>query len=127
MLLGQWVAVGIGAAIGAWLRWGLGLMFNATLPVLALGTLLANLLGGYLMGLAIGAFALSPSVSPEVRLFVMTGMLGGLTTFSTFSAEGVNLIARGQYTWAVMHVLVHVLGSLVMTGFGILTIQLIKG
>ena len=127
MLLGQWIAVGTGAAIGAWLRWGLGLMFNVTLPVLALGTLLANLLGGYLIGLAIGSFALLPSVSPEVRLFVMTGMLGGLTTFSTFSAEGVSLIARGQYAWAVMHVLVHVLGSLAMTGFGILTIHFIKG
>lgn len=127
MLLGQWVAVGVGAAIGAWLRWGLGLMFNATLPLLALGTLLANLLGGYLMGLAIGVFALSPSVSPEVRLFVMTGLLGGLTTFSTFSAEGVDLIARGQYSWAATHILVHVLGSLAMTGLGILSVQLIKG
>jgi fluoride exporter len=127
MLLGQWVAVGVGAALGAWLRWGLGLMFNATLPVLALGTLLANLLGGYLMGLAIGVFASSPSISPEMRLFIMTGLLGGLTTFSTFSAEGVNLIARGQYTWALTHVLIHVLGSLVMTALGMLTIQLVKG
>ncbi len=127
MLAGQWIAVGVGAAFGAWIRWGLGLMLNATLPVLALGTLVANLLGGYLMGLAIGVFALSPSVSPEVRLFVMTGLLGGMTTFSTFSAEGVNLIARGQYSWAAMHILIHVLGSLAMTGLGILTIQLIRG
>lgn len=127
MLVGQWVAVGVGAAFGAWIRWGLGLMLNAALPVLALGTLVANLLGGYLMGLAIGLFALAPTVSPEIRLLVMTGFLGGMTTFSTFSAEGVNLIARGQYGWAATHILVHVLGSLLMTGFGILTIQLIKG
>lgn len=127
MLFGQWIAVGAGAAIGAWLRWGLGLMFNQTHHMLALGTLFANLLGGYLMGLAIGAFALSPTVSPEVKLFIMTGMLGGLTTFSTFSAEGVNLITRGHYVWAAMHILAHVAVSLVMTGLGILTVQLIKG
>ncbi len=127
MLVGQWIAVGLGAAIGAWMRWGLGLMLNATLPVLAMGTLAANLIGGYLMGLAIAGFALAPTVSPEVRLFVMTGFLGGMTTFSTFSAEGVNLIARGQYGWAITHILVHVIGSLMMTGLGIFTIQLIKG
>ena len=127
MLLGQWVAVGVGAAVGAWLRWGLGLMFNATLPMLALGTLLANLLGGYAIGLAIGVFSALPPISPEMRLFVMTGLLGGLTTFSTFSAEGVDLITRGHYVWAATHILVHVLGSLVMTGLGILTIQLMKG
>ncbi len=127
MLVGQWVAVGAGAAIGAWIRWGLGLMLNATLPALALGTLIANLIGGYLIGLAIGMLSLSPTVSPEVRLFVITGFLGGLTTFSTFSAEGVNLIARGQYGWALTHILAHVIGSLVLTGLGILTIQLIRG
>lgn len=127
MLVGQWIAVGLGAAIGAWMRWGLGLMLNATLPVLAMGTLAANLIGGYLMGLAIAGFALAPTVSPEVRLFVMTGFLGGMTTFSTFSAEGVNLIARGQYGWAITHIMVHVIGSLMMTGLGIFTIQLIKG
>lgn len=127
MLVGQWIAVGLGAAIGAWMRWGLGLMLNATLPVLAMGTLAANLIGGYMMGLAIAGFALAPTVSPEVRLFVMTGFLGGMTTFSTFSAEGVNLIARGQFGWAITHILIHVIGSLMMTGLGIFTIQLIKG
>lgn len=127
MLVGQWVAVGVGAAIGAWVRWGLGLMLNATLPALALGTLVANLLGGYLIGLAIGILSFAPTISPEVRLFIMTGFLGGLTTFSTFSAEGVNLIARGQYGWAATHILVHVFGSLLMTGLGIFTIQLIRG
>jgi fluoride exporter len=127
MLAGQLVAIGVGAALGAWIRWGLGLMLNATLPVLALGTLVANLIGGYLIGLAIGAFALTPTIAPEVRLFVITGFLGGLTTFSTFSAEGVNMIARGQYGWAATHICIHVIGSLAMTGLGIFTIQLIRG
>ncbi len=127
MGLNGFVAVGAGAALGAWLRWGLGIMLNATLPALPLGTLLANLVGGYLMGLTIGVFALTSSFSPEVRLFVTTGFLGGLTTFSTFSAEAATLLARGQYGWAAAHVLIHVLGSLALTGLGILTIQLIRG
>lgn len=121
------LAVGVGAAIGAWSRWWLGLMLNATLPALPLGTLAANLIGGYLIGVFMGLFTLTSSFSPEVRLFVMTGFLGGLTTFSTFSAEAVTLLARGQYGWAATHVLVHVLGSLAMTGLGLLTIQLMRG
>lgn len=121
------LAVGVGAAIGAWSRWWLGLMLNATLPVLPMGTLAANLIGGYLMGVFMGLFTLTSSFSPEVRLFVMTGFLGGLTTFSTFSAEAVTLLARGQYGWAATHILVHVLGSLAMTGLGLLTIQLMRG
>lgn len=127
MAAGQWLAVGGGAALGAWARWGLGMTLNATLPTLPLGTLVANLVGGYLMGLAMGIFTLTSSFSPEIRLFVITGFLGGLTTFSTFSAEGVTLLARGQYGWAITHILIHVLGSLAMTGMGILTIQLIRG
>jgi CrcB protein len=122
------LAVGLGAAIGAWMRWGLGLMLNATLPALPLGTLVANLIGGYLIGLFMGLFSLTSSFSPELRLFVITGLLGGLTTFSTFSAEAVTLLSRGQYGWAATHILVHVLGSLAMTGMGLLTIQqLIRG
>ena len=121
------VAVGVGAALGAWLRWGLGLLLNSFLPVLPLGTLAANLVGGYLIGVSMGIFALTATLSPEVRLFVTTGFLGGLTTFSTFSAEAVTLIARGQYGWATTHVLLHLIGSLAMTGLGILTIQLLRG
>jgi CrcB protein len=121
------LAVGAGAALGAWMRWWLGFMLNATLPALPLGTLAANLIGGYLMGIFMGLFALTSTFPPEIRLFVMTGFLGGLTTFSTFSAEAVTLISRGQFGWAATHVLVHVLGSLVMTGLGILTVQLIRG
>ena len=121
------LAVGVGAAIGAWLRWGLGLMLNATLPALPIGTLVANLIGGYFMGLFMGLFSMTSTFSPELRLFVMTGLLGGLTTFSTFSAEAVTLLSRGQYGWATTHIAVHVLGSLAMTGFGILSVQLIRG
>lgn len=127
MGLGGFVAVGVGAAAGAWLRWVLGMLLNSFLPVLPLGTLAANLVGGYLMGLTMGIFALTASLGPEVRLLVTTGFLGGLTTFSTFSAEAVTLLARGQYGWATTHILVHVIGSLAMTGLGILTIQLLRG
>lgn len=127
MGLNGFLAVGTGAAVGAWLRWWLGLILNAFLPALPLGTLAANLVGGYLMGLCMGMFALTSSFSPELRLFVMTGFLGGLTTFSTFSAEAVTLLTRGQYGWALTHVLVHVLGSLAMTGLGLLTVQLMRG
>ncbi|MDX1914443.1 MAG: fluoride efflux transporter CrcB [Methylophilus sp.] len=126
MGLGAWVAVGAGAAMGAWLRWGLGLMLNSTFPILPLGTLAANLIGGYVMGLVMGLFAVTTSVSPEMRLFATTGFLGGLTTFSAFSAEAVTLMMRAQYGWAISHVLVHVIGSLAMTALGIMTIQIIK-
>lgn len=124
---GGFIAVGVGATLGAWMRWLLGMSLNSLLPVLPLGTLVANLLGGYLIGLAMGVFSLTTTLAPELRLFITTGFLGGLTTFSTFSAEATTLLARGQYGWAAMHILVHVLGSLAMTGLGILTIQLLRG
>jgi len=127
MSLNGFLAVGAGAAIGAWIRWWLGLMFNLTIPALPFGTLLANLIGGYLIGLFMGIFSITSSFSPELRLFVITGLLGGLTTFSTFSAEAVTLLSRGQYGWATTHILVHVLGSLAMTGMGLITVQLVRG
>ena len=119
-------AVGIGAAIGAWGRWGLSLMLNALFPFLPLGTLVANLVGGYLMGISMGLVALGGLLSPELRLLVTTGFLGGLTTFSTFSAESVTLFSRGEYGWASLHLLGHVLGYLLMTALGLLTVQLLK-
>lgn len=118
-------AVGVGAALGAWMRWGLGLLLNPLLPGLPLGTLAANLVGGYLIGLAMGVFAAYATVSAEVRLLVMTGFLGGLTTFSTFSAEAVELFSRQQYGWAAAHVGSHVLGSLLMTVLGLYTAHLL--
>ena len=120
------LAVGLGAAVGAWLRWGLGLWLNPAFPTMPLGTLAANLIGGYLIGVATAILAHSSSIPPEVRLLVITGFLGGLTTFSTFSAEAVTLLSRQQYSWAVMHVGSHLLGSLAMTVLGILTINFLR-
>ena len=91
------IAIGIGAALGAWLRWGLGLWLNPVLPTLPLGTLAANLLGGYLVGAAVAVFHINVDLPPEAKLFVVTGFLGGLTTFSTFSAEVVGLVRAADY------------------------------
>lgn len=111
-------AVGVGAALGAWLRWWLGLRLNAVLPNLPLGTLAANLLGGLLVGAAVAVFQRYPSLPPELRLLAITGFLGGLTTFSTFSAEVVHLLARGEYLWATGSAAAHLCGSLACTALG---------
>lgn len=113
------LAVGCGAFCGAVLRWVLGLLLNPLFPTLPLGTLSANLLGGLLMGLAMGVFAQYDALSPAARLFFTTGFLGGLTTFSTFSAETVTLLLRQQYAWTLAIVSVHVVGTLAMTVAGI--------
>lgn len=120
------IAVGIGAASGAWLRWGLGIWLNPIFPTVPLGTLASNLIGGYIMGLAMGFFSHYQALSPEVRLLITTGFLGGLTTFSTFSAESVTLFARTQYGWAFGIIALHVIGSLAMTAFGIFTVSLMR-
>ncbi|HEX5362814.1 MAG TPA: fluoride efflux transporter CrcB [Gallionella sp.] len=127
MLIYSFLAIGIGAALGAWLRWGLGLWLNHAWPTLPLGTLSANLLGGYLIGLAIAFSLQHPGLSPEWRLFVITGFLGGLTTFSTFSAETVTLLLRGQYLWGAGIIAAHLGGSLLMTVMGIQTIKWLQG
>jgi len=108
----SWAAVGVGAAIGAWLRWGLSLWLGSLKAHVQLGTLAANLLGGYLVGLALAYFSANPGVSPEWRLFAITGFLGGLTTFSSFSGESMTLLQRGHYGWALGHTALHLLGSL---------------
>ncbi len=118
MTFHAFLAVGLGAAMGAWLRWGLGLWLNPTLPELPLGTLFANLIGAYLIGLAIAFFMQHSGLSAEWRLLIITGFLGGLTTFSTFSAETVTLLMRGQYVWGLAIIFTHVLGSLLMTVLG---------
>ena len=120
------LAVGIGAAIGAWLRWWLGILLNPVFPTLPFGTLAANLIGGYLVGVAVAFFSEHAGLPPEARLFIITGFMGGLTTFSTFSAEAVTLISRGEYAWALAHTAVHLGGSLAMTALGILTFSLLK-
>ena len=126
MLIYSFFAVGIGAAFGAWLRWGLGLWLNPVLPELPFGTLVANLVGGYLIGLAVAFFTQHPGLSPELRLLIITGFLGGLTTFSTFSAETVTLLLRGQYAWGSAIIVTHLAGSLLMTVFGIQTFKWIN-
>ena len=126
MTLYAFIAVGLGAAIGSWLRWGLGLWLNQTLSELPLGTLSANLVGGYLIGLSVAFFMQHPGLSPEWRLLIITGFLGGLTTFSTFSAETVTLLARGQYAWSMVIIAAHLGGSLLMTVLGIQTIKWIQ-
>ena len=112
-------AVLAGGALGSALRWVVGLWLNPLLPTLPLGTLTANLAGGFIIGGALGVFDQFQSLPPEIRLFVITGFCGGLTTFSTFSAETVTLLLRQQYAWTFAIVSVHLLGSLGMTLAGI--------
>jgi CrcB protein len=117
------VAVGVGAVLGAWLRWWLGVGLNAALPNLPLGTLAANVIGGYLVGVAVEYFSLQGGLPVEMRLFVITGFLGGLTTFSSFSAEAVGLLMENRYGWAILLISSHLLGSLLMTVLGIATVR----
>lgn len=126
MGLNAFLAIGVGAALGAWLRWGLGLWLNPLFPTLPMGTLAANLLGGYLIGLAMAFFASYTGLAPEARLLVITGFLGGLTTFSTFSAEIFTLLSRQQWGWGLTSVLLHLVGSVLMTALGVLTFKFLK-
>lgn len=123
MSLGGFFAVGAGAAIGAWLRWGLSLWLNPRVANFPLGTLASNLFGGYLVGLAAAYFLQHEGLSAEWRLFVITGFLGGLTTFSTYSAEVVELLQRGEIAWAAGVALAHLAGSLLLTALGFATFR----
>lgn len=120
------VAVGVGAALGAWLRWWLGILLNPLFPTVPMGTLAANLIGSYLIGVAVEYFTQHAGLPPEARLFIITGLLGGLTTFSTFSAEAVTLLARTQYAWAAVLISSHLLGSIFATVLGIMTIKALQ-
>lgn len=122
-LAGGFIAVGLGAMLGAWLRWGLGLWLNPRFPGVPLGTLAANVAGGYLVGVAVAWISARPEIPPEWRLFVVTGFLGGLTTFSTFSAEVASLIQQGRLLWATAAVGSHVVGSLALTVLGLATVR----
>jgi CrcB protein len=117
------LAVGVGAVLGAWLRWWLGIALNAVTPNLPLGTLAANLIGGYLVGVAVEYFSQQGAIPVEMRLFVITGFLGGLTTFSSFSAEAVGLLMESRYAWAFLLISSHLIGSIVMTVLGIFTVR----
>ncbi len=117
------IAISLGAGCGALLRWSFGLWLNPLLPQLPLGTLAANLVGGYLIGLSVAFFELHQGLAPEWRLLIITGFLGGLTTFSTFSAETVTLLMREQYAWATAIIATHLGGSLLLTVLGIHTMK----
>ena len=123
----NFLAIGIGATLGAWLRWGLSLWFNPLFISVPLGTLIANLGGGYLIGIAVGVFQDFPALSPEWRLLVVTGFLGGLTTFSTFSAEAMLLLQRNEYGWALAHTSIHLIGSIAFCIAGLATWRLVTG
>jgi fluoride exporter len=113
------LAVGAGAAIGAWTRWSLSVLLNPVFPAVPLGTLVSNLVGGLLMGFAMEIINRHSNLSLEIQLLATTGFLGGLTTFSTFSADIATLLLRKEYLWSMMAVALHVVGSLALTLLGI--------
>ena len=120
------VAIAIGAALGALLRWYLATRLNSSFPPIPPGTLAANILGAYLIGIAIAVFVAFPTLSPQWRLLTVTGFLGGLTTFSTFSAEVVTALLEGRSIWALSTIAAHVLGSIIMTLLGVGTVRLVR-
>ena len=123
----SWLAVGAGAALGAWLRWRLAILLGGLHAYVQIGTLAANLGGGYLVGLALAFFTAHPGIAPEWRLFAITGFLGGLTTFSSFSGESAVLLQRGQYGWALAHTALHLFGSLLCCAAGFATWRALRG
>ncbi|MFI5303624.1 MAG: fluoride efflux transporter CrcB [Nitrospiria bacterium] len=116
------ILIAVGAATGAWLRFGLSLWLNPVFPTVPLGTLASNLIGGFLMGVMMDLIEINSfiSIQPEMRLGIITGFLGGLTTFSTFSGETVSLFAEGEYVWGGILIFSHLAGSLGMTLFGLM-------
>jgi CrcB protein len=126
-MFGSIVSVAAGASLGALLRWVLAARLNPLFPALPIGTLAANLIGGYLIGVAVALFAAMPQLSPQARLFVVTGFLGGLTTFSTFSAEVVTQMQQGHTAWALATALAHLLGSFTLTALGIASVAWLRG
>jgi len=121
------VAIFLGAGLGALLRWWLGGQLNSVFPTIPLGTLSANLIGGYVIGMAVAFFATYTAIAPEWRLFIITGFCGGLTTFSTFSAEIVALLQEGRNVWAIAAAAAHLCGSVLMTLAGIGTVNWLRG
>jgi CrcB protein len=121
------VTISAGASLGAVLRWWLGARLNSYFPTIPPGTLAANLIGGYVIGVAVAFFASFSAIAPEWRLAVITGFCGGLTTFSTFSAEIVTLLQQGRTAWACGAAAAHLSGSVIMTLAGIGTVAWVKG
>ena len=125
-MLNSVLAIGAGATLGALLRWLLSSSLNALFPALPPGTLLSNLVGGYLVGVAAAVFVLHPAIGSEWRQFIVTGLLGGLTTFSTFSLEVTGLLQMQRFGWAFAAILAHVAGSLLMTALGFASVSLLR-
>ncbi|HEX9391178.1 MAG TPA: fluoride efflux transporter CrcB [Usitatibacteraceae bacterium] len=123
----SFIAVGIGAAIGSWLRWGFSVGMNPVIGKFPLGTLTANLVGGFLVGLAVAFFSRHPEISPAWRLFAITGFLGGLTTFSSYSAEVVTLLEHGEIPMGLAVAAAHLLGSFALTALGFWTYRTMAG
>jgi CrcB protein len=123
----QGLAVGIGAAMGALLRWRLGAWLNPVFPTIPFGTLASNLIGGFIMGLCMEYFTRTAALPPELRLAATTGFLGGLTTFSTFSAETTVLLLRRDFTWSAAIIGAHLFGSLLLTVAGVYCVRLLLG
>ena len=119
-------AIALGSALGALFRWQLGIRLNGLFPTIPPGTLAANLIGAYVIGLCMAFFSTYAAISPAWRLLLITGFCGGLTTFSTFSAEVVVLLQQGRLAWAAATVGVHVVGSVIMTFAGIGTLYLFR-
>ena len=117
------IAICVGASLGALARWGLGLWLNPV-ALLPMGTLAANLLGGYLVGICVAVFSALPQLDPVWRLALVTGFLGALTTFSSFSAEVVAMLMQQRYALALGTAALHLLGSLLLTVAGIKTATL---
>jgi len=124
--LKNFLYVGLAAAIGAWSRWGIGILLNTMHPIFPLGTLTVNLIGGYLMGISMGAFELFSELSPDLKLIINIGFLGGRTTFSAFTAEVFQLLQKNEFVASLTLVALHVIGSILMAYLGWLTISLIK-
>lgn len=126
-MITQLAMIATGATLGAWLRWGLSAWLNPRLSQLPLGTLASNLIGGYLVGMAVAYFAANTTLAPEWRLLAITGFLGGLTTFSTFSAEVVQLLQAERLAAAALLALLHLFGSLLLTALGFATYRALAG
>lgn len=117
------LSIALGSVLGAWLRWGISLRFNSVFENIPFGTVFVNLIGAFIIGLAVSFFSNS-SISPNYKLFVVTGFCGALTTFSTFSVEVVGLLQASKFEYAISTIAIHVIGSLIFTLLGILTYQL---
>ncbi len=116
--------IALGASIGATLRWSLAVSLNHVWARIPVGTLLANLVGGLLIGMAYSYLDQYPNVPQEYKIFFLTGFLGSLTTFSAFSVEMHQIFSSGRYLWMGVGIFIHVVGSITLTGIGYLIIRL---